>query len=290
MKVSGFTFIRNAVTYDYPVVEAIRSVLPLCDEFVVAVGKSDDGTRDLIASIGSPVIRILDTEWDESLRKGGAVLAAETNKAFDAVSGSSAWAVYIQGDEVIHEKYLDGLRKAMMDYEKAEKVEGFLLNYLHFYGSYDFVGNSRRWYRKEVRIIRNDKQIRSYRDAQGFRKQGRPLNVIPVEAFVYHYGWVKPPRIQQAKQRYFNTLWHGEKWLQRNVAPDTDFDYSKIDSLERFSDTHPAVMQPRVTRENWQFLYDPSKRKPSLFIRLAHYIEKQTGWRPGEYQNYRIIK
>jgi hypothetical protein len=44
MKVAGFTFIRNAVKNDYPVVEAITSILSICDEFVVALGNSDDGT------------------------------------------------------------------------------------------------------------------------------------------------------------------------------------------------------------------------------------------------------
>ena len=92
MKVSGFTFIRNAVRFDYPIVEAIRSIIPLCDEVVVAVGKSEDQTRELIQSIGSPKIRIIDTIWDESLRQGGTVLSSETNKAFDAVSSDSDWA------------------------------------------------------------------------------------------------------------------------------------------------------------------------------------------------------
>ena len=45
MKVTGFTFIRNAVKFDYPVVEAITSILPLCDDFVVAQRKSEDETE-----------------------------------------------------------------------------------------------------------------------------------------------------------------------------------------------------------------------------------------------------
>jgi len=290
MKISGFTFIRNAIKYDYPVVESIRSVLPLCDEFIVAVGKSEDHTRDLITSIGSPIIRIIDTEWDESLRKGGEVLAMETNKAFDAVSPESTWAMYLQGDEIIHEQYLDRLKNDMEKYGNDKEIEGLLLNYLHFYGSYDFVGNSRRWYRKEVRIIRNDKQIRSYKDAQGFRKQEKPLKVMPVEAFVYHYGWVKPPEFQQARLNYFHTLWHNEKWMKRNIASDDYFDYSKIDSLERFHGTHPAVMQQRIAKENCQFSFDPSKKQISPFKRISCFIEKKTSWRPGEYKNYKIIK
>ncbi|MDE5606954.1 MAG: hypothetical protein K2I68_06605, partial [Bacteroidales bacterium] len=68
MKVSGFTFIRNAVLYGYPITEAIRSILPLVDEMVVAVGNSDDATEDLIRNIGSNKIRIIRTVWDDRLR------------------------------------------------------------------------------------------------------------------------------------------------------------------------------------------------------------------------------
>jgi len=40
MTISGFSFVRNAISLDYPIAEAIRSVLPLVDEFVVACGDS----------------------------------------------------------------------------------------------------------------------------------------------------------------------------------------------------------------------------------------------------------
>ena len=104
VKVSGFTFIRNAIKLDYPVKEAILSILPLVDEMIVAVGKSDDETKILIESLGDK-IKIIDTTWDDNLRKDGQVLAIETNKAFDAIDNSSDWCIYIQGDECVHEKY-----------------------------------------------------------------------------------------------------------------------------------------------------------------------------------------
>ncbi|MHC1774789.1 MAG: hypothetical protein AB9834_05175 [Lentimicrobium sp.] len=290
MKVSGFTFIRNAVKYDYPVVEAISSILPLCDEFVVAVGNSEDSTRELIEGIGSPKIRIIDTVWDDSLREGGRVLAVETDKAFDALSADNDWAFYIQGDEVLHEHYHEPLRKAMKQWKDHPEVEGLLLNYLHFYGSYDFVGDSRRWYRKEVRIIRNDKSIRSYRDAQGFRKENRPLNVKQVDATMYHYGWVKPPEAQQAKQENFNKLWHDDEWVDKNIPKTEGFDYSKIDALARFSGTHPKVIQERIKRQNWDFSFDPTQKRLPFKSRLLRSVEKHTGWRIGEYRNYRVIE
>ena len=289
MKVSGFTFIRNALKFDYPVVEAIRSVLPLCDEFVVAVGNSEDETRQLIEKIGSEKIRIIDTIWDDNLREGGQVLAVETDKAFDALDPESEWAIYIQGDEVLHEKCHEPLKNAMLQWKDDPRVEGLLLKYLHFYGSYDYVGDSRRWYRNEVRVIRNDKSIRSYRDAQGFRKHNQPLQVKRVEATMYHYGWVKPPQLQQAKQEYFHKLWHDDAWVDKKIPKVDEFDYSQIDSLARFDSDHPEVMKPRIARSNWQFSFDPTQKRLPLKSRLLHAIEQGTGWRIGEYRNYRLI-
>ena len=290
MKVCGFTFIRNAVIYDYPVVEAINSILPLCDKFIVVAGNSSDNTRNLIERIDPGKIQIIDSTWDDTLREGGRVLAEETNKAIDAVPQNFDWSFYIQGDEVIHECYHSSLWEAMEEWKEDKKVEGLLFDYKHFYGSYDFIGDSTRWYRKEVRIIRCDKSIRSYRDAQGFRKDGRVLNVKPANAVVYHYGWVKPPARQQDKQKYFNSLWHDDEWLDKNVGKTNEFDYSEIDSLNKFSGTHPDVMKNRIDRMNWKFDFDPAAKKLSLKSRFKLFVERITGWRPGEYRNYKVLK
>lgn len=290
MKVSGFTIVRNAIKYDYPVVESIRSILPLCDEVIVAVGNSDDGTRELVTSIGSPKIRIIDTVWDESLRKGGEVLAVETNKAYDAVSPESTWAIYIQADEVLHEDGYERLMNCMKGYQSDPKVEGLVLKYLHFYGSYDFIADSRKWYRKEVRIIRNDKKIRSYKDAQGFRKEGKKLNVRLTGATVCHYGWVKPPEFIRSKLQYFHTLWHDEQWMEKNKARLESFDYSGIDSLALFTGRHPKLMQERICGKNWKFDFDPTKKKFPLVSRFLYWFEKRTGILVGEYKNYKVLR
>src|ERR1700752_1718481 len=142
MKVTGFTIIRNAIKYDYPVIEAITSILPICDEFVVAVGNSEDDTLQLIKTINSPKIKIIETVWDDTLRQGGQVLAIETNKAFDAISNDTDWCFYIQSDECVHEKYLDNIKQTMLKYKDDKQIDGLLFNYTHFYGSYNYVGNS----------------------------------------------------------------------------------------------------------------------------------------------------
>lgn len=291
MKVTGFTFVRNAIKFDYPVAEAIRSILPLCDEVVVSVGDSEDGTLQLIESIASPKLRIVHSTWDDSLKEGGRILAVETDKAFDQVSEDTTWAFYIQADEAVHEADYPAIRAAMEQYENDRQVQGLLFNYRHFYGNYDYVGDSRTWYNKEIRIIRNDKRIRSYRDAQGFRLNNQKLRVKPVKAWIHHYGWVKNPADQSEKTKNAARIYNGNnEALMAYVAQATEFDYSNIDSLQRFTGRHPAVMHDRIARMNWEFEYDISRKKFRNFKRrLLYWIEQKTGKRLFDYRNYKLI-
>ena len=290
MKVTGFTFIRNAIKFDFPVTEAISSILPVCDDFVVAVGNSDDNTRELIGSIGDGKIRIIDTVWDESpeMKKTGNVLASETNKAFNAIPQDSDWAFYIQGDEAVHEKYLDIIHSEMEKWNDDERVDGLLFRYLHFYGSYDYIGNSPRWYDNEIRVIKNKKNIYSYRDAQGFRKDNdRKLSVKPVDACIYHYGWVKEPGVMMQKLKAASTIYTGLNLLKA-VGPGHAFDYSSVDSLELFKEPHPAVMHERISQKNWSFDYDISFNRLSLKNNAKIFIKKYLGINTF-YKNYNII-
>jgi hypothetical protein len=292
MKVSGFTFIRNAVKNDYPVVEAITSILSICDEFIVALGNSEDNTADLIKAIDSPKIKIIDTVWDETLRDGGAVFAQQTDIAFDAMSPDADWAFYIQGDECVHEKYLPLIKREMEQNLGDKKVEGLLFKYLHFYGSYDYYGPSRRWYRREIRILRNEKSVRSYRDAQGFRLDGRKIRVKLIDAYIYHYGWVKPPAGLKNKLRNFNKFYHDDSWIAENLPESFEFDYKNADRLLHFNGDHPKVMLKRIAATNWKLGIDLKKlhRKMTLRRKILQKIEDLTGWRVSEYRNYTIIK
>lgn len=287
MKVCGFTLIRNAVKYDYPVVEAITSILPVCDKFIVLVGNSDDNTLELIQSIDSEKIIIQHSTWDDSLREGGRVLAIETDKAKAFIPSDYNWAFYIQSDEVIHEKYHNAILQSMEKWKNDHNVDGLLFKYLHFYGSYDYVGTSRRWYRHEIRIIKNDPLIQSYRDAQGFRRKGKKLKVKPIDAYVYHYGWVKDPLTQAKKHKDFNKLWHDDQF----VAQFTEkiYNYSDIDYLETFDNTHPNVMKNRILQKNWDFDGKKLNSKVSVKDKFLFWLEQKTGIRLFEYKNYRII-
>jgi len=290
MKVTGFTFIRNAIKFDYPVAEAIKSILPVCNDFIVAVGNSDDSTEALIQNIDRQKIKIINTLWDDSpgMKKGRKVFAAETDKAFQAVPPDSDWAFYIQGDEVVHEKYLDTICSAMEKWKDDHMIDGLLFNYLHFYGSYDYIGDSPRWYRNEIRVIRNDKSIYSYRDAQGFRKgKDKKLNVKPVDAYIYHYGWVKEPEVMMNKLRNAASFYKDIGRVEK-ISSGQKFDYSSIDALKLFTGTHPRVMKEHIARKNWSFDHDISFNKLSLRYKGKMFLKKYLGINTY-YENYNMI-
>lgn len=294
MKVSGFTFVKNAVKYGYPVVESITSLLPIVDEMIVCLGDSEDETNKLIESIGSDKIKTIHSVWDNSLREGGKVLAMETDKAMDATAADSDWLFYIQADEVLHEQYHPVILKAMMKYKDDKRVEGLLFHYHHFYGSYKFIGDGRKWYSKEIRVIRNNKKIRSYRDAQGFRLDDRKLNVKLIDAYIYHYGWVRNPVAMKRKYTDFGKLWNADDvhdtWAAAEDKKGQEFDYSNIDSVTVFTGTHPAVMKELVSKEDWNFNLDVKKKNfKNTKHRLLYFLWKNFGWRPFEYSNYKRV-
>ncbi len=291
MKITGFTIIKNAVKNDYPVVEAIRSVLPVVDEMIVSIDKGEDNTDELIKGIHDDKIKIVYSQWDMSLREGGQVYAIETDKAKARAGEDADWLFYIQADEIIHEKYHAAIRAAAEKYKDDTEVEGLLFRYLHFYGTYDYVGDSRSWYNYEVRIIRNDKNISSYKDAQGFRKGTKKLGVALIDAEVYHYGWVKNPRQMMDKRkdtaRYYSA---DDKSVEQFRASGDLFNYDQFDAIRKFTGTHPAVIQQRIEQKNWHIALDESKKRFTIKNRFLFWFEKKTGIRLFTFKNYRIIR
>ncbi|MDX2049516.1 MAG: glycosyltransferase family 2 protein [Chitinophagaceae bacterium] len=287
-KISGFTIIRNAVINDYPIAEAICSVLPVVDEMIVAVGNCEDGTEELIRSIPSDKIKIFHSVWAPAHFKGGKILAVETDKAFQHISPGSDWAFYIQADEVVHEKYHSLIIEAAEKYRNDKSIEGLVFNYLHFYGTYDYVGDSRKWYRREIRMIRNDKNISSYRDAQGFRKNEKKLKAKLIDAYIYHYGWVKNPEKMLVKYLNLGEFWQESVAEKEYLRAQQVFNFDDFDSLTKFNGTHPAIMQKRIADKNWHVELDISQKKFSLKERLLYWLEKKSGRRLFEFRNYKL--
>lgn len=291
MKVSGFTFVKDAVKYDFPLVESLKSMMPLCDEIFVNVGVSEDDTLEIVKSIKDSKIKIIETEWDEKFKYKKRILSQQTNIPLYKCRGD--WCLYLQADEVLHEKDYDMIISCMEENLDNKRVQGILFDYYHLYGSYDTYVRSFHWYRKEIRIIRNRLGIQSWKDAQGFRADGKKLRVKACPAHVYHYGWVRDPHKMEIKKRYQRILYHGGN--DNTDLPDGRFYYEKdIDPhmVSEFNESHPAVMKERI--DKWKYKFEPEKfsYKPSLKdirCRVTDFIDRVTGLKIGEYRNYRVI-
>ncbi|MCF7916922.1 MAG: glycosyltransferase [Candidatus Omnitrophica bacterium] len=266
MKISGFTIVKNAVQFNYPVRESILSILPICDEFVVNVGDSSDQTLELIKSIKSPKIKIFQRKWDHSL--GKEMLSIETNHALAKCEGD--WCFYLQSDEVVHQRDLKTIRKYMQKYYKDKDVEGFKFRWLHFYGSYWRYRVDPPWYQKQVRIIRNQKNIKSEGDAWGFQKtDSTDFKTVRIRPFVYHYGWVNNPQIMSRRRKNASELGFAE--LGENEKK-LDYDYGNLNRFPIYFGTHPKVMRERVnshilSRLDWQKIKSKYFWSPFLWFR-----------------------
>jgi len=250
MKISGFSFCRNAEKLYYPVGESIRSALPLVDEFVVAVGRGDDddATRETITAIGDPKIKIVDTEWTDRDRLRGSVHGQQTNIALEHCTGD--WCLYLQADEVLHEDDLATISRRCEALHTDDRVEGLAFRYNHFWGDYNHVHRSHAWYPEEIRIIRNQKGIRSHGSAQSFRKAGRRLVCSRVDAAIYHYGWARPPHLMRTKTYELACTHEGEERARAHLRTE-GYHYGCLADIPLFEGTHPKVMRDWVARFDW---------------------------------------
>ncbi len=317
MTISGFTFVKNATKLYYPVKESILSILPIVDEFVVALGQSDsdDFTREMIQSIQSDKIKIIDTTWDMENYPHNTIFAQQTDIAKNACSGD--WLFYLQSDEVIHERYLDSIKSACEKHVNDQRIEGLLFEYNHFWGDFWHYHKAHNWYPREIRIVKNHPNIHSWRDAQSFRyfdsfdysyqdymkKDGtRKLNVSRIFATINHYGWVRPPKLMSVKtQSSANTYWGQQKAEQALKSMPNKFDYGPLNRLNKFNEDHPAVMNKWIERFDWseELQYNGRRNKHRLIhkheklkYRLLSFLENKLlgGRQIGGFKNYIVVR
>lgn len=309
---------RNTSKLYYPIKESILSILPIVDEFVIALGDcdEDDRTLEIIEEINSDKIKIIHTEWDSENYLHGTIYAHQTDIAMKACTGD--WLFYLQSDEVVHERYLAHIQENCERYLNDQEVEGFLFNYKHFYGDYNHYNDRYGWYPNEIRVVRNLPDMHSFGDAQSFRripdfepnnfesyreKEGtHKLKVIALEADIYHYGWVRPPQMMQTKQKVFASYYSGKRNAEKGYehAPQV-FDYGNLSKLALFEGCHPKVMEDFISRFNWgeqlhyELNYKPTRplqkhetRKAALLTYFKRKFYKNKRF-PIGYSNWKVI-
>lgn len=273
MKISGFTIARNAIKFNYPIRESIQSILPICDEFIINIGDSEDRTLELIRSIHSPKIKIIQNKWDMSM--GKEVLSYQTNLALKECKGE--WAFYLQSDEVIHESDLPKLKTLMEKYQDASHVDALRFKWLHFYGSYWRYRIDAGWYQKQDRIIRNNGQIESFGDAFSFRrKDNKDLRSIMTGCLLYHYGWVQSKDVMARRRKNAGEI----GFVQLKDIPQSDYDFGDLSRFPPYLGAHPKIMEALVSshelsQKDWEKIKGEFFWHPAYLFRLRYKTGKR---------------
>ncbi len=222
----------------------MASLLPLVDELVVNVGKSEDGTEQLIRGIAAsnPKIKVIESVWDETQLKDGLVLSTQTNIALDHCSGK--WCLYLQADECLHESDHDIIRRELEKEEaKPAPCDAFRFRYLHFYGGYSLIQRSWNWYPSEIRIIRKNSKLRSFGDAQTFHRDDR-FSMKLIDARIFHYGHARDPMQMLKKISYFHRFWHGDA---HDIKVEKAYSMD-LRNLVWYWGSHPIYYRERVSK------------------------------------------
>lgn len=295
MKVSGFTIIRDGVRLGYPFEESIRSVLPLCDEFIVAVGDSDDGTLERLEAMGEPKLKLVRTVWNENCRTHGYVVAQQKMVAQYNCTGD--WAFYLESDEVIHEDDLGRVRDAMEYYLGDREVEALVFDYYHFYGDANHLNVFPSAYRKAARVIRNSLRSiapdglywaiikdRTWHGSRNKRRTRYP-RAAALNIPIYHYGNCRREHLLKAKADIGNQYWE-------KTAFDSSYGDVSPEAIVPFEGEHPAVIRPWLeTQANPGFTFNPDHRpgRRELKHRWVRAIERRFGWDLSK-RHFRIIR
>ncbi len=286
VQVSGFTIVRNANRLHYPFLESVRSALPLCDEFIISCGDSQDDTRDLCAVLEkeSPKVRVMETQWAREGQSGGFQLKHQTDLALQKCQGQ--WCLYLQADEALHELDYPAIRAAIEKASLRSDVDGLVFDWKHFYGSFEYEIRGRNWYRREVRLFKNHRGIQAFRDAQGFRRNGQRLQVLRANARVFHYGYVRTPASLEAKSSEMAQWWGSPPPTAGNPVQ-----LHRHVGLRKFKESHPAVLAKRIALcpqfdpQQHSRKWDRNEIKNALTL----IWESVFPYRIGEYRNYDIV-
>ena len=242
MKVSGFTFLRNGRKLGYPFTESIRSVLPIVDEFIIALGPSDDDTEEQIRAIGDAKIRIINTQWNENIRNDlnlkGYVYGQQKSIALFNCIGD--WAFYLEGDELVHEEDLPKIQAAMKEHLSNREVEALYFKYIHFYGNKNTYAYCPSWYRTAPRIVRNNITVWAPKGlffiVMDSKRRGRYPRAAWSGARIFHYGNIRSQEQWDLKTKANHKFW--------SDVP-RGFRYENVDAeiLKEFKGTHPKAVQ-----------------------------------------------
>jgi hypothetical protein len=168
-------------------------------------------------------------------------------------------------------------------------VEALAFDYLHFYGNANTYAWSPRWYRSEVRIVRNT--IPAWSSESLFfnivvdHGKSRHPRAAHTGATLFHYGWVRSEAQMNLKSASVEKFWQNR--------PAGGIDYAQIDAatLKRFTGKHPQVVQAWLPPCEGIFQADPNYKlsaRDKKHRRMLK-LEEWFGFRFNK-KHYRLVR
>ncbi len=272
MKLSGCTFVRDGDLFGYPYLESINCLLNICDEVVVVVGNCSDDTLKNIKSIKDSKLKIIETVWNENMQDRGFVYSEQ--KMIAQYSCIGDWVLYLECDEIIHEQDYSKIRQTLHNNLDNKDVEAFVFNYIHFYGTPDYVISSAHWYKKAPRIIRNS--IRTFAPDGLFwvvmekNRSGRFPRSKSIDCNMFHYGHVRSIESHQKKLQAIPQYWKQQ--------PQKFAGYGNVYKgfINKFCGSHPEIIKEWLqNKANWDFCINPEYKLTKKDIR--HIVKTWVG-------------
>jgi hypothetical protein len=296
-KVSGFTICRNSQKLGYPFIESIQSLAPLCDEIIVTLDDTQDGTKQQLLKLKTHLkqhlqteLKIIETKWNMQNMKGGAELAVQTDIALSHCQNNIVF--YLQSDEVLHDEDYPTIKQDLIKLDQHPEAQSLVFQWIHFYGDQHTIVRNRKWYRKEIRAFKKDSGLKSYKDAQSFRKPLEEklikLPALESQAKVLHYGHMRPKELMAEKVNYFKEQWQDKD--QSKVAAEKVFKAQY--GIQKFKGSHPNIMREYLSLQSETLPRAHEILTPKNFdlknfrLLLSDLVERSTGHRPGEFKSY----
>jgi hypothetical protein len=251
---------------DYPYRAALASALSYCDEAVIVVGPSVDGTLDAMyaaqAEHGTDRVKVIEREWafDRTWQ--------ERVWAWGAEQTSAEWLHYVDFDEAIHEDGAPIIRR-MMETPGVHLID---FPYVHLYGTPRW-RECRNFYKRNTRLGRRDTV--NYRMVNWCTDKtpnhavcamvatigGQDVNAhlwagperATPEIPMIHYGWVRDARALAVSQAKHFAWYANGAGLEDGHIPDVEpypFNMTGMrvaGMIEPYAGPHPAVMSEWYT-------------------------------------------
>ncbi len=242
--ISGCVAARNSVKFGYPLRECLESLVPICDEVVLAYDPTtDDGTPELAIRLRDELgIVLFESPWDMNNMKKGLEIGHQSQVAMDACSPSTEWRLCVQQDEAFHEEDHSKIQELVRN--DLPGVTGFDFVRPYFFGNLHTI--RRDWSVKITRLTK--KGTHTYDDFDG--QNCRPLNPLMHHAdsgiWLYHYSRIGDPQLIAKRVRNVDSFFHAEDNLpeESELAP-YDFSTREYDSYaftENPKETHSELL------------------------------------------------